>query len=321
MVNLVSSSGDLVDQVIHLVQSSVEPVDHVISLISTWIDPTLPLESEVKVVDIIPPLVNPTPPLKSEDVAQVFPFSTDSFGLGGTSPVPMEPPPSNEAIILDWGALQEYCLPSYTPIQITVHVCVRDIPQIIIDEGASISILSSISWKALGSPMLAPVTYNLLDFNRKVTQPLGILPQFPITLGGKNVLIDVMVVHDPLDFNLLLGKDYVYAMKFFVPTIFHLMCFPHNGNMVTIEHISFIEPRMMVNHLTSLNNTYILVTPASLQVNYVATCPMCSTLNEKESLPYFHLDPVVYMVISLIGLLEVDLPTPIVALNMYSSRV
>ena len=49
--------------------------------------------------------------------------------------------------------------------------------------------------------------------NRRPTSPLGTLPYFPITLGGKTVCIDFMVVQGPLDFNLLLGWDYVYIWK------------------------------------------------------------------------------------------------------------
>ena len=94
-----------------------------------------------------------------------------------------------------------------------MQACVQDIPQTLIDEGASISILSSIAWQALGCPQLAPVTQNLLAFNRRTSQPLGTLPQFPLTLGGKTVFIDDIVVQDPLDFDLLLGGDYVYEMK------------------------------------------------------------------------------------------------------------
>jgi hypothetical protein len=112
----------------------------------------------------------------------------------------MEPPPSNEAILFDWGVLTGPRLPSHIPFKITVQVCGRDVPQMLIDEGASISILSSIAWQALGCPQLVPVTQNLLAFNRRTSQPLGTLPQFPVTLGGKTVFIDVMVVQDPLDF-------------------------------------------------------------------------------------------------------------------------
>jgi hypothetical protein len=80
------------------------------------------------------------------------------------------------------------------------------IPNTIIDEGTSVSILSSNAWKYLGSPHIASMTHNEFSFKKWITQPLGILPQLPITLGGKNSYIDVMVVHDPLDFNFLLEE-------------------------------------------------------------------------------------------------------------------
>ena len=83
----------------------------------------------------------------------------------------------------------------------------------IIDEGASVSILSSTTWKVLGLPSLMPVTHNLLGFKKRTSQPLGILPKLPITLGGKTVHLNVMVVLRPLDYNLLLGCDYVYNME------------------------------------------------------------------------------------------------------------
>ena len=46
----------------------------------------------------------------------------------------------------------------------------------IIDEGASMSILSSISWQVLGSLPLVLITENMLAFNKGISQPLGILP-------------------------------------------------------------------------------------------------------------------------------------------------
>ena len=90
----------------------------------------------------------------------------------------------------------------------------------IIDEGASVSILSSTSWQALGSPHRVPDTDQILAFNRRPTSPLGTLPYFRITLGGKTICIDVMVVQGPLYFSLLLGRGYVYAMKAVVSTLF-----------------------------------------------------------------------------------------------------
>jgi hypothetical protein len=114
--------------------------------------------------------------------------------------------------------------------------------------------LSSIAWKALGYPQLVSVTHILFAFNRRTSHPLGILPWFPITLGGKTIFFDVMVVHDPLDFNLLLGRDYVYAMKAIVSTLFHVISFPCDGRMVTIDQLSFVVPELTINPTTSPHN-------------------------------------------------------------------
>ena len=118
--------------------------------------------------------------------------------------------------------------------QIIVHAYNVVVPSIIIDEGASVSILSSTTWKDLGSPQLASVTQNLLAFNRGTSQPLGIHPKLPINLGGKIVYIDVMLVQGPLDFNLLIGHDYVYVMGDLISSLFCVMCFPHEGRIAPL---------------------------------------------------------------------------------------
>jgi hypothetical protein len=46
----------------------------------------------------------------------------------------------------------------------------------LIEEGASVSIFSFVSWHTLGCPQLASVTHNLLSFNRRTSEPLGTLP-------------------------------------------------------------------------------------------------------------------------------------------------
>jgi hypothetical protein len=56
-------------------------------------------------------------------------------------------------------------------------------------------------------------SHELLAFDRHPSEYLGVLPQLPISLGGKIVNVDVIVVQDSLDFNMLLGHDYVYAMS------------------------------------------------------------------------------------------------------------
>ena len=145
-----------------------------------------------------------------------------------------------------------------------MQVTVRRMLRTIVDEGDYVSTLSSTTWKDLGSPQLVPTTDQILAFNRRPTFPLGILPQFPITLEEKIVCIDVMVVQGPLDFNLLLGRDYVYAMKAIVSTLFGVMHFTHDGNIVTIDQLSFVRPnhRITPSNQTALNVLHVLVVPS-----------------------------------------------------------
>ena len=131
----------------------------------------------------------------------------------------------------------------------------------IVDEGASASILSSIAWKAIGSPQLVPTFDQILNFNRISTTPIGILPHLHITLGGKIVCIDVMLVQGPLDFNFLLGLYYVYAMKFLVSTLFRVMHFSHYGKIVTIDQLFFVKHchRITASNQSSLIVLHVLV--------------------------------------------------------------
>ena len=67
----------------------------------------------------------------------------------------------------------------------------------------------------------------LLVFDRRTCIGLGILAQTPINLGGNTILVNFMVIEYPLDFNMLLGCDYVYAMQAMVSTLFRVMYFNH----------------------------------------------------------------------------------------------
>ena len=55
-------------------------------------------------------------------------------------------------------------------------------------------------------------TTMLRAYDGHPTRAQGILPHVPISLGGKTVLIDIEVVNTQLDYNLLLGRSYMYAM-------------------------------------------------------------------------------------------------------------
>jgi hypothetical protein len=112
-------------KVVDPVPSSVIPTLHsksakVISPVTSSVNPTLPLKS-AHVVDPIPSSVDPNLPLESKpDIAHVFLIDTESTMLGGIPPSPTKPPPRNEAILFDWGALTGPCLPSHIPFQIIV---------------------------------------------------------------------------------------------------------------------------------------------------------------------------------------------------------
>jgi hypothetical protein len=143
-------------------------VDKVVDMIQSSVNPTLSLESEVQVVDPIPPSINPTLPLKSEvNIVQVLLVLTNNSRQGGILLVSTEPPPSIEVVYFDWNRLMTPRLPCYFPFQIIAEVFDINICHFIIDEGASIRILSSNAWKSLGSPQLVPGTQNLMDLKKK----------------------------------------------------------------------------------------------------------------------------------------------------------
>jgi hypothetical protein len=95
-------------------------------------------------------------------------------------------------------------------------------------------------------------------------------------------------------------------MKALVSTLFHVISFPHEGRIVTIDQLSFIS----LDWVTSLSGYYMQIVSPLLHVNYVALSPMTSTSDD--------LDLVVDMVISSVGLLEPDILTPVAAFDMCS---
>jgi hypothetical protein len=56
------------------------------------------------------------------------------------------------------------------------------------------------------------------------------------------VCVEVEVVDAPLDYNLLLGRSWTYAMQDVVATVFRVLLFPHEGQIVTIDQLSFSRP-------------------------------------------------------------------------------
>ena len=67
------------------------------------------------------------------------------------------------------------------------------------------------------------------------------MQDLPIGVKGKTVNLDVEVVDAPLDYNLLLGCSWSYAMLAIVSSVFCLIKFPHNGKIVTIDQLTYFS--------------------------------------------------------------------------------
>jgi hypothetical protein len=146
-------------------------------------------------------------------------------------------------------------LPAAIAIQIPVKIRNITVHRCIIDEGASTCIMSKTVWKKLGSPELLPSAITLRAYDGRSASPEGIFQNVPIELGGKTILIDIEVIDAPLEYNILLGRTYMYAMKAVASSIFRTIMFPHNGKIVTIDQVTHYEP----NPSASLDNMLPLI--------------------------------------------------------------
>jgi hypothetical protein len=99
--------------------------------------------------------------------------------------------------------------------------------------------MSLACWKGFKSPTLNKSPMMLRAFDGRGFHPHGILQSLPIQLGGKTVTVDVEVVDAPLDYNLLLGRSWFYAMNFVASLVFRCVQFPHQGKIVTIDQLDF----------------------------------------------------------------------------------
>jgi hypothetical protein len=138
-------------------------------------------------------------------------------------------------------------LPAAVAIQIPVKIRNITVYRCIIDEGASTCIMSKSVWQKLGSPELLPSAITLRAYDGRSASPEGIFQNVPIELGGKTVLIDIEVIEAPLEYNILLGRTYMYAMKAVASSIFRTIMFPHNGKIVTIDQVTHYEPNPSAN--------------------------------------------------------------------------
>ena len=99
--------------------------------------------------------------------------------------------------------------------------------------------MSLACWKGLKSPALNKSPTMLRAFDGRGFHPHGLLQSLPIQLGGKTVTVDVEVVDAPLDYNLLLGRIWFYAMTVVASSVFQCVQFPHQGKIATVNQLDF----------------------------------------------------------------------------------
>ena len=110
--------------------------------------------------------------------------------------------------------------PYYMPLLIHVECLNMTIKCTVIEEGTTSSMMSLSCWKGLGSPELSQSTTMLTTFDGRLFRPHGFLPSRKVCLGGKPVAIEVEVVDAPLDYNILLGRNWMYSMQAITSSLF-----------------------------------------------------------------------------------------------------
>jgi hypothetical protein len=88
-------------------------------------------------------------------------------------------------------------LPYHVAFQIvvsyTMKYFMRNIFRTVIDDDASTCVMSLACWNAIGQPRLSPLPTFLTTFDDRSIRPDGIIPFFPIQLGGKTMCVEVEV--------------------------------------------------------------------------------------------------------------------------------
>jgi hypothetical protein len=102
-------------------------------------------------------------------------------------------------------------------------------------------------WHKIGSPELISSAITLRAYDGRPSSTKRLFQNVLIKLGGKTILIDIEVINAPLDYNILFGRSYMYALKVFVSSVFQTMLFPHNGKNITIDQVSHYEPNPSSN--------------------------------------------------------------------------
>ena len=138
------------------------------------------------------------------EVLQSFPLQRKVF----LSALGVNDDNSSSMIKFEIVGLQPY-LPYYVSLLIHVQCLNMTVKHIVIEEGVAASVMYLSCWKGLGSPELSKSGTMLTAFDGRSFRPHRILPSLKVHLGGKTIAIEVNVVDAPLDYNPLLGMNWM----------------------------------------------------------------------------------------------------------------
>jgi hypothetical protein len=177
-------------------------------------------------------------------------------------------------------------LPNHVAFQIHIDYSKYTIKRTIIDEGTATCMMYLVCWKSLGHPTLSQSPTMLTAFDGHYFHPHGILPTFPIQLGGKTVDMDVKVVDVPLEYNFLLGRNCTYSMISIVLFVFHILFFPNDGKIMKIDKLSFAYaiPNASVGLLIPVIDNYQLTIE---NINVIMYSSLMGTFNSMA--PIYHI--------------------------------
>eukprot|EP00253_Pinus_taeda_P020039 PITA_20039 len=92
----------------------------------------------------------------------------------------------------------------------------------------------------------------LKAFDGQTYTMYGILSNLQVELEGKIVEIDVEVIDGNLDYNILLGRPWIYAMVAVVSTYFRNISFPFQGGITIIDQQTFLPNSSQVTGSISM---------------------------------------------------------------------
>ena len=123
-----------------------------------------------------------------------------------------------------------------------------------------------------------------------------------VELGGTIVEIDVEVIDGNLDYNIIPGRPWIYAMATIVSTYFRKIAFPFQGGITIVDQQTFLpnnsqltgsivmihESSQLLQNIgvgllkdPTLMGTFALPTPNNLaEVATVGTCNMVSSIKK-----------------------------------------